>query len=222
MKQIEQEDLGQIVYRNIREFIVTKQLKPGERIGQEAISKQLGVSRTPLLKALQMLERELLVEFRQRRGYFVKEYSLEEMFELYELREVIEGLAARRAAKSIDPLQIDKLRSLFTPFVDSQTIDAAAYELADQHFHSMILEVGSSSLISRFDTIKNMSIIAYQMGLHVSPIDTLNDHLEIIDALAKHDGELAENLMRNHLKKGKGTLEEKLNSENEASIPARG
>lgn len=214
MHEIEQKDLGRLVYDQLKSLIAEKELKPGQQIRQEAMSRRLGVSRTPLLKALQMLEHEFLVEFIPRRGVFVKEYALEEMIEIYEVREVVEGLAARRAAERISESQIVELKDLFAPFQLDAPIDRSAYEEADRRFHLRLLEIGSGSVLRRYKMIENISILAYQMGLHVPPLQTLNDHRRIIEALADKDANRAENLMRKHIALGRQELERRLESKN--------
>ena len=218
MLEIEQKDLGQLVYDQLKSLIVGKELKPGEQIRQEAMSKRLGVSRTPLLKALQMLEHEFLVEFIARRGVFVKEYSLQEMIEIYELREVVEGLATRRAAEHMTDSLISELKEIFAPFDLDSPIDRAAYEEADRQFHLRLLEIGSGSVLKRYKVVENMSILAYQMGLHVPPVQTLEDHRRIIDALEARDGVEAENLMRQHIALGRRELARRLESQKEKML----
>ncbi|MBK1878952.1 GntR family transcriptional regulator [Pelagicoccus mobilis] len=213
MKRIEQQDLGQLVYDMLKALIYKKELKPGEQIRQEEVSKRLGVSRTPLLKALQMLEHESLVEFIPRRGVFVKKYDLQELIEIFELREVLEGLAAKRAAARMDSRQTNQLRALFTPFIDQTEIDCTAYEKADQSFHRKVLEIGSGSVLKRYRVVQNIPIIAYQMGLHVPPEVTLADHLELIEAMSDQDADKAEQLMRKHLSRGRIELSKRLEQE---------
>src|SRR5882757_227518 len=92
---IEHSELSQPVYKKLKDMILTHELIPGQKIVQEKIAKQLGVSRTPLLKALQMLEYEMLVESVPRRGMFVKNMDWQEMVEVFDCRECLEGMAVK-------------------------------------------------------------------------------------------------------------------------------
>ena len=103
------ENLDQKVYQVIKEMIMLRKLLPGEKIPQESLAQDLGISRTPLVSALKFLEQEKLVVAKPRRGYFVRLFSKKEMLYIFELREVLEGLAARRAASHITDSQIDSL-----------------------------------------------------------------------------------------------------------------
>ena len=84
----------------IKEMIENRLLMPGQKIPQEKLAADLGISRTPLISALKFLEQEKLVETKPRRGFFVRLFTIEEMISIFEIREVLEGLSARRAAKS--------------------------------------------------------------------------------------------------------------------------
>ena len=92
------ENLDRKVYRELKSMIVDRKLKPGDKILQEKISQEFGVSRTPLMCALKKLEQEKLVQAIPRRGFYVRRFTKEEVLEAFELREILEGLAARRAA----------------------------------------------------------------------------------------------------------------------------
>ncbi len=109
-------NLASLIYSQVKKLILSKELRPGEKIVQDRLAGQLGVSRTPLIKALQMLEAEFLVESIPRRGMFVKEISTKELIDAFECREVLEGAAARLAAKRITDTEVGKLQTLFAPF----------------------------------------------------------------------------------------------------------
>ncbi|MEM1093550.1 MAG: GntR family transcriptional regulator [Bacteroidota bacterium] len=210
LKRIDHKDLGQLTYHQVKELIVRKALRPGAHIRQDEMAQQLGVSRTPLLKALNLLERDLLVEFIPRRGYFVKQYTYAEMREVFQVREVLEGLAARLAAAHITPHETAYLRGLFAPFQGTAPIDAAAYESADQAFHRQIAAIGANTVLAKLEVMRNVQVLAYQMGLHLSPEQTLADHAAIIDALEQRDGVTAEQLMREHIHAGTRMIEQHL------------
>jgi DNA-binding GntR family transcriptional regulator len=95
------ENLDHQVYLIVRQMITDRKLVPGEKIPQERLAKELGISRTPLVNALKFLEKEKLVEAKPRRGFFVRAFTRDEAVSIFELREVLEGLAARRAAASL-------------------------------------------------------------------------------------------------------------------------
>ena len=109
----EHENLDHKAYLILKNMIISRKLLPGDKIPQEKLARDLGISRTPLVSALKYLEKEKLVEAIPRRGFYVRLFTKEEMISIFELREVLEGLAARRAARNISDIQINKLRKFF-------------------------------------------------------------------------------------------------------------
>ncbi|MBN1996801.1 GntR family transcriptional regulator [candidate division KSB1 bacterium] len=207
MAFIEHVDLTKRVYEELKKMILEGELKPGEKILQEKIAKQLGISRTPLLKALQMLEYELLVECIPRRGMYVKKLTTREIIDVFYAREVLEGLAARLSAQKISDDQIAQLRGLFEPFLqNTNNISFEAYEKADRRFHIMILKISDSTVLNRLEMIGNVLLIAYQASLVRPPSETLSEHIAIIDAISTRNGDLAERLCRDHISKSRAKL----------------
>ena len=199
------ENLDQKVYQVIKEMIETRKLLPGEKIPQEKLAKELGISRTPLISALKFLEHEKLVEVKPRRGFFVRLFTIEEMISIFEIREVLEGLSARRAAKSINEKEAARLRSIFQPFLQLENIvDYQSYSRADKQFHILIAEIGSKEFLTTILQTLNIITLAYQNitseGLIREPNETIKDHMKIVDAICNHDPEMAEQFMRDHLK----------------------
>ncbi|MBN1559341.1 GntR family transcriptional regulator [candidate division KSB1 bacterium] len=204
MTPIEHIDLTKRVYEELKKMILEGELNPGQKILQEKIAEQLGISRTPLLKALQMLEYELLVESIPRRGMYVKKLSAAEIIDIFYAREVLEGLAARLSAQKISENQIVQLRGLFDPFLqDKDNINFEAYEKADRRFHIMILKISDSTVLKRLEMIGNVLLIAYQASLVRPPSETLSEHIAIIEAMSARNGDLAEKLCRDHIRKSR-------------------
>lgn len=201
---IQSENLDQKVYQIIKDMIEHRQLQPGQKIHQEKLAAELGISRTPLISALKFLEQEKLVETKPRRGFFVRLFSMQEMVSIFEIREVLEGLSARRAAQSITPAQEKLLLKIFQPFVDSDDIlDYQAYSQADRKFHNYLAEISSREFLSSILQTYNIVSLAYQFptreGLIRSPNDTIQEHIKIITAICRHDPIAAEASMREHL-----------------------
>lgn len=201
---IKYENLDQKVYQVVKQLIEERKLLPGEKIPQEKLAKELGISRTPLISALKFLEHEKLVEVKPRRGFFVRLFTVEEMVSIFEIRELLEGLSARRAATSITPQECRELRQIFDPFREKENIeDLQAYARADKKFHTFVSEIGSKEFLTAILQTLNIITLAYQNitseGLIREPNETIKDHLKIVDAICSHDPESAEQLMREHL-----------------------
>lgn len=201
---IEYENLDQKVYQIVKTMIENRQLLPGKKIPQEKLAKELGISRTPLIAALKFLEHEKLVEQKPRRGFYVRLFSIEEMVSIFEIREVLEGLSARRAAKHITEKESKELRQIFKPFEKVEDIiDYQSYSRADRQFHMMVANIASREFLTSILQTFNIISLAYQYptseGLIRVPNDTIKDHLEITDAICSHEADKAEQLMRRHL-----------------------
>ena len=223
---IKSENLDQTAYQIIKEMIENRLLMPGQKIPQEKLAADLGISRTPLISALKFLEQEKLVETKPRRGFFVRLFTIEEMISIFEIREVLEGLSARRAAKSITDRQIIELRKIFKPFLKSKKIDDFyAYSKADRQFHNTIAEIGSKEFLTSILQTFNIVSLAYQYptreGLIRSPGETIKEHTKIIEAICNHDERASEALMREHLTatiyKLKAHIEEEVTSQKEVN-----
>lgn len=205
------ENLDQKVYQVIKEMIMMRKLLPGEKIPQERLAKDLGISRTPLISALKFLEQEKLVVAKPRRGYFVRLFSQKEMLYIFELREVLEGLAARRAASHITDSQIVQLNHFFDHFDSSSLIDDyKAYSQEDRRFHFFVMDIGAKEFLKSILLTTNIISFSYQVvsseGLIRSPNETMVEHKDVIAAICDRDSEAAEQFMRQHFKKSADVL----------------
>lgn len=213
MRQIQYFDLSNQVYERLKDMILKNQFQPGEKLLQEKIAAQLGVSRTPLHKAFQMLENDYLVESIPRRGIFVKKIDVKQIYDAFECREAIEGVAARRLAKVIKKSQVEKLRMLFEPFIGKTEVNNEAYQKADREFHNTLMRLSGNEILSKLDITGNILVRTYSKGLVREPEETLQEHMAIIDALEKKDSELAELLIKMHTRKSMTALESLMNNE---------
>lgn len=200
MTKIEHVDLSRRVYGRLKEMILTGELNPGEKIVQEKLAQAIGVSRTPLLKALQMLEHEMLVESVPRRGIYVKEMDDSEIIDAFDCREGLEGIAVRLTAERATDREIQELRALFEPFRSMRDIPIARYQKNDQRFHSALITLSSNAIIKRIEVVGNIHIISYNRGLIRGPEETLAEHFAILDAIEERNGDLAEQRLREHLR----------------------
>ena len=214
----EHENLDQKAYSILKDLIIERKLLPGKKIPQEKLARDLGISRTPLISALKFLEQEKLVESVPRRGFFVRLFSKEEMVYIFELREVLEGLAARRAASRITDSQIKKLDNFFQAFAKQKNIsNYKGYAREDRQFHNFVIDVGAKEFLKSILLTTNIISFSYQVlqteGLVRAPNDTIQEHLAVIEAIKDRDSEAAENLMRQHFKKSLAYLKRELNGE---------
>jgi DNA-binding GntR family transcriptional regulator len=140
------------------------------------------------------------------------------MINIFELREVLEGLSARRMASQITNTQIIKLNGFFKQFANSSDIkDVKAYAKEDRRFHDFVTSVGSNEFIKSILESYNIISYSYQLvnfeGLVRPPNETINEHLAIIERISKRDSEVAEELMRQHFKESIAFLRQNIETD---------
>lgn len=182
-------------------MIVRGDLKPGEQIVQETLAAQLGVSRTPLRRALAALAKENFVVLSARGSAFVKRFGPEEMTSLFEIRAVLEGLACRLVAPKVHDKHLAYLRALIQDAAVTVTLeDWSVYREADIEFHTYLTTLADDAqLTATLETLQVVSLSLAQ-GLLRAPAETLPEHLAILDALAQRDADAAERRMIGHIR----------------------
>lgn len=210
MSQISSNELSALAYKKVKSLIVNKKLIPGQKIVQDKLALELGISRTPLRAALQMLEAGNLVQSIPRRGMIVKEFTDQEIIEIFECRIALESTAVRLFTTNASDVDIKKIESLFAPFVDSD-IDIAKYQKADSEFHNSILEKCGNGMLNQLFQKGNLLLCIDMIGLVRPPEETLTEHIDIINAIKKKDGDLAGSLLKNHLDISKQLFQKKMN-----------
>ena len=205
------QSLDSMIYDRLKSMIIERKLMPGEKIYQDKLAHEFGVSRTPLVSALKKLEHEKLITAMPRRGFYVRLFSKQEMIHIFELREVLEGLAARKVAMGISDSQINRLTRFFSGFqASADDIDLKKYREEDRRFHSFIIEVSGGDILSSILETFNILTLGYQFieqeGLVRPPNETIHEHKAIIDAIGKRDPINAEELVRLHLRNSKEKL----------------
>ncbi len=188
------------LYDHLKMLIVAGKLLPGERVVPEQLAQELGVSRTPIVSALKRLSQESLFEWRPRRGVVVRRLSLRELAQTFEIREVLEGLAARRAATRITDEQLHALRAIFDNVETEETpANRQDYLLRDWKFHTSILEIGDSQPLNNSMKSLQVMVLAFGGGV-VRPIRlSMAEHEPVFDAFAKRDPDAAEAAARRHI-----------------------
>jgi len=195
------------VLEAIGQSILVGELLPGARLTEVDLAQRFGVSRAPLREALLRLEERQLIERVPFSGMRVAPLLPQTIDELYEIREVLEGLACRRAAAIITPEQVGALRTLLVrrkaALNERRDTDDMRQLPTIQDFHKMIAAIAGNRALERLlnGEIWNYLRAQYRrFARSPSRVATgLEEHRRIVDALAAHDGELAELLMRRHV-----------------------
>jgi DNA-binding GntR family transcriptional regulator len=181
------------------------------RLDERELSRQFGVSRTPLREALSRLEHEGLVEIIPRRGVFLRRKTKHEILEIITLWAALEGMAARLVTQEAEDAEISTLRQFIEKF-DNKFISAELDEYSEANiaFHQRILQLSNCKILE--DTAANLfmhvrAIRARTIGEDDRAGRSLVDHSEIIDALEKRATDKAERLVREHTLKLRAHVE---------------
>jgi DNA-binding GntR family transcriptional regulator len=192
-------NLSERSYFRIKRMISDLRFSPGSRLNVELLARDLGTSRTPVWEAVRRLEQEGLVRNIPNRGVFIVELTRETAIELYTVREVLEGMAARLAVERISPKALEKMERLLRAqekIVAEE--DLVAYSKSDFEFHACIYAAcGNSILREMLESIKQK---ARPIAMRITPIlsELLHDHQMIVRALRLRDPLLAEVAFREH------------------------
>ncbi|MCA9877793.1 MAG: GntR family transcriptional regulator [Thermomicrobiales bacterium] len=209
-KILEPQSLMEGVAAELRTRIHSGQLKPGDRLVEWNLASHMGISRAPVREALRQLEFEGLVSSRPRRGYVVRGLSPAELFEIYDLRSLLEPTLARAASQRVNPEQLaaiyaalDRMRAA------AAARDVAAVVKADRAFHAAIGVMANRPLTSHIFVMLNDQVRRFTLLMNQSYSDfdsLLAEHEAIVAAIAAGDGERAAAEMTAHLEDARQRL----------------
>jgi DNA-binding GntR family transcriptional regulator len=190
-----------LAYAAIRERILSGNLLPGARIVAEDVAVELNISRTPVREAFRQLDAEGLLVIRPNRGAVVASVSPDELLELFEMRAVLEGLAARRACLRWTEDFGDQLHLALRRLGRTEPTDPAFIPRHDE-FHALICaHAGGHRLATETDRLRAgvKRHLALFFTQHETRLGTLEDHRILIEALESGDPDRAETAMREHI-----------------------
>ncbi len=204
----------------IRDAIVEGRLAPGRRLKEEELARELGISRTPIREALLILQAEDLVAATPNRGAVVRVHDAAELDDLYELRALLEGHAARRAAGRVTAIHLELLRASCARFAAVEDSDLNGLVRENLVFHDAILAIaGSHQLASMVGRVIKLPLV-YNSYRWYSPEQkriSVEYHRLIVDAFAARDAETAELKMREHVFEARKVLVARLRETQDAS-----
>ncbi|SAK66461.1 GntR family transcriptional regulator [Caballeronia arationis] len=192
-------------YTQLRQAIADADIYGSEReirLDERKLTTALGVSRTPVREAITLLEQEGFLRTVPRRGVYITRKTRAEIIEMIHLWAALESMAARLAAERATDGEIASLRAMFHDFHEhSPADDIDNYSDANIAFHQAVVTLSKSEVISQ--TLSNIFAHVRAIRRHtISQSDrasrSMADHEEIIAALERRDGELAEAIVRRH------------------------
>ncbi|MEM3631857.1 MAG: GntR family transcriptional regulator [Conexivisphaerales archaeon] len=194
-EKIKQRLLRHDVLSSLRAAILDGTFKPGERLNEKEIAKQMGVSRGPIREAIMELEEEGLVILVPHKGAFVVEFSADDVREIYSLRCLLEGFAAKIAAKNINDQDIKRLEAIIKEMeeaVSKNRLDILVEK--DLEFHRELCKLSKHKLLLQtwdklFSRVRLFLTLADQV--YFEPNYIVSTHYPTIEALRKGDSDLA-------------------------------
>ncbi len=205
--EIKHTSLSKKTYNKLKDNIISGKFAAGERLSYEQLTNKLAVSQTPLREALQRLEREGLVVNFPRKGVYVRELSETDIVELYDIREMLEALAARLACQFATDNQIAEMTNTCRQYENAISKgDKKLCLEVDLKFHKLLLDAGANNRLKEIMKVFHLQLFGItEPGPDYlnNAKDYLGDHLSIIAAISKHHENLAEKVTRKHIQHGK-------------------
>jgi DNA-binding GntR family transcriptional regulator len=197
-----------MAYDCLKNSIFTNELKPGDHLSEKQVAESLGISRTPVREAIKVLAGEGLVEIHNGVGVFIKQVTIKEISDLFEVRAALECAALRSALDQISDLEIEGLAEAWLGHkqrIDSgQRLDLDQISNLDYQLHSLIVDRcrndflkhsidGIRLKIRRFQRISAMAVEHEE--------ETVNQHLEIIRCMKARNVEVLSRVLEEHIRK---------------------
>lgn len=195
------------VYDSLRDAIWEGRIARGERVREEDIARSLGVSRTPVREALQRLQRRGLLVTGRGRGLIVAELSKREVIELYAMREILEGSAARFAAQRATRPEIDILYRLQRDLAEAPD-DALLLVKLNRRFHQAIYDAAHNQYLTQtLDTLHDSMALLHSTTFRAPNRRRESDeeHRRIVSAIERHAADEAEAIAREHIRQAQRT-----------------
>jgi DNA-binding GntR family transcriptional regulator len=193
--------LNKVVADTIRERILAGEFEPGERLAEEGLSAELGVSRMPVREALRALAAEGIVTIEPRRGASVTSYTPQQVRELVEVRATLESLNAKLAALRKDPAQISELQRVLTVGSKiTEKTDLATIQENNNRFHEALEAIGNNSVLSSIvRSLRDRTALLFARQSRSRVRENWKEHAEIVKAVIAGDADLAALLAGRHV-----------------------
>jgi len=202
--------LRELVFETLREAIINGVLKPGERLMEVQLAEELGVSRTPVREAIRKLELEGFVVMIPRKGAYVAGISLKDVADVFEVRAALESLAAGLAAERITDEEIEELERVLVKqqsLAESDRLEDIIR--ADTDFHDVLYRASRNERLIQIVSHLREQIQRFRTASLSQPGRmrlALEEHKEIVEAIAERNVEKAQALAREHIENAEQSM----------------
>ena len=205
------ETFSSLVAEELERMIIRGELQAGDRINESALAQMFSISRGPIREACRSLEKSNLVRVVTNRGVFVREMSVAQAAEIYDVRAHLFGLAGRLAASRVSFQDVVELRAMVAEMNDAKDIDT--YYPLNVTFHARLVELSGNKRVAELYSALGKELHLFRrLGLVQGDSMVLSneEHMRIIEALRDHNCDLAEHTMADHILAGKARLLERV------------
>ncbi|MFZ6689477.1 phosphonate utilization associated transcriptional regulator [Undibacterium sp. SXout11W] len=200
---IQQASLSTLAQIEIERMILAGEISAGTKLNEASLAEMLGVSRGPVREAFRSLEETGLVRQEKNCGVYVRQISIEEADDIYEIREALDELVGRKLAKTITAVQLKELRSMVDKMEKlAEKKNVSSYSLLNLEFHDVLVKMtGNEKLLTTYRRlVKELNLyrrnsLEQQGTLPIS----IHEHREIVELIAAGNADAAGNMMRQHV-----------------------
>jgi phosphonate utilization transcriptional regulator len=210
LQLVQSSSLPALVQSEIEQLILCGELAIGQRVNESELATRFGTSRGPIREALRALEESGLVRAEKHRGVFVREISVAEADEIYDVREVLDQLIGERVAERSTPAQLEELRAVVAD-MDRATRaqDLKRYHALNLMFHDLLVEFAGNARLADSYRLLTKELLLFRLrglqdggGFAVSN----TEHRAVLEAVAARDGARAGQLLRQHAAKSRARM----------------
>lgn len=191
------------VYRKMREKIIAGDYMPGASLTEMELANTFSISRNTVQKVLLMLANDELVTLEQNKGAKVRAYTLKEILEYTQIREVMEGLIVTLAVPHITPAQVTAMRGILERMKQKlEARDLLAYSACNKELHQILYDAcPNRSAVDYVKVLKNQISKFNAKTILIPGRDeqSFHEHTAIVEAIAAGDAQLAAHCMREHI-----------------------
>jgi phosphonate utilization transcriptional regulator len=202
LQLVQSNSLPGLVQAEIEQLILRGELAIGQRINESDLALRFGMSRGPIREALRALEESRLVRAEKNRGVFVREVSVEEADEIYDVREALDQLIGQRVAERATPEQLRGMQAVVAEMDDATGMqDIKRYHALNLKFHDMLVDFAGNARLTETYRLLTKGLLLFRLrglkeggGFAVSN----TEHKAVLEAIAARDSARAGRLLRRH------------------------
>jgi phosphonate utilization transcriptional regulator len=210
LQLVQSNSLPALVHAEIEQLILRGELTIGQHVNESELAMRFGTSRGPIREALRVLEESGLVRSEKHRGVFVREISVAEADEIYDVREALDQLIGQRVAERATPEQLRSLNEAIAAMDEASGLqDVKRYHALNLQFHDMLVDFAGNTRLTETYRLLTKALLLFrlrglQMGGGFAVSNT--EHKAVLKAIAARDAARAGNLLRQHAAKSRARM----------------